>query len=153
MGQEIERKFLVKGEFPRTNPVTMAQAYLSSDPSSTVRVRLAGDIAWLTIKGKSSGISRAEFEYEIPVSDAKELIELATSSTIEKTRYHIASGPHTWEIDVFEGENHGLIIAEIELNSEDEEFEKPDWLGEDVSHDFRYSNSSLAKNSYKSWSS
>jgi adenylate cyclase len=144
---EIERKFTVNIEkwakVIKPQPISIAQSYLSSSPECTVRVRLKGDKAYLTIKGKTSGISRSEFEYEVPVSEAKEMINTLSSKTLSKKRYEINVGNHLWEIDVFEGNLAGLIIAEIELSSEDEQFELPEWVIEDVSHDTQYYNSNL----------
>jgi adenylate cyclase len=144
---EIERKFTVDIEkwakVIKPQPISIAQSYLSSSPECTVRVRLKGDKAYLTIKGKTSGISRSEFEYEVPVSEAKEMINTLSSKTLSKKRYEINVGNHLWEIDVFEGNLAGLIIAEIELSSEDEQFELPEWVIEDVSHDTQYYNSNL----------
>ncbi|WP_435894289.1 CYTH domain-containing protein [Oceaniferula spumae] len=151
MAVEIERKFLVTGEFPRTGEVEMVQGYLCKDLDRTVRVRLEGDRAVLTIKGQTVGISRPEFEYEIPPEDARELLGMAVGPLVEKTRYYHATGAHTWEIDVFKGENTGLVVAEIELSSENEAFEKPAWLGVEVSEDRRYSNSALSVTPYTNW--
>lgn len=153
MGIEIERKYLVKPSWKPLQPGTLyMQGYLSSDPDRTVRVRLAADRGFITVKGRSKGSVRAEFEYEIPVVDARQLLEqLVLKPAIVKTRYLEKSGPHTWEVDVFERENAGLIVAEIELSSEDEEFVKPDWVGEEVTDDHRYQNSSLATKPYSSW--
>lgn len=148
---EIERKFLVSGIPPLGNGVTMVQGYLCHDRDRTVRVRVEGERAVLTIKGATVGISRAEFEYEIPLKDAEELLKLAVSPVVKKTRYYHQLGKHVWEIDVFEGENQGLIVAEIELTAEQEEFEKPEWIGQEVSHDGRYSNSALAQLPYSQW--
>lgn len=151
MLMEIERKFLIVGEFPSVNSVEMVQGYLCKDLDRTVRVRTEGERAVITIKGATVGISRPEFEYEIPLDDAKELMKLAVGPLVEKTRYYHRVGKHVWEIDVFEGENAGLIVAEIELEAEDEVFEKPEWVGEEVSGDFRYSNSSLSQTPYTRW--
>ena len=154
MGIEIERKFLVKaGCWKPSAPGTLfMQGYLSTDPDRTVRVRLAGDRGFFTVKGRSKGSVRAEFEYEIPAADARQLLDqLVLKPAIVKTRYIETSGPHTWEIDVFERENAGLIVAEIELSSEDEVFVKPDWVGAEVTDDHRYQNSSLAGKPYSSW--
>lgn len=144
---EIERKFTVDmqkwAEVIKPQPIVIAQAYLSATPECTVRVRLKGDKAYLTIKGKTEGISRAEFEYAIPVDEAKIMMSTLTNKTLSKKRYEIPFGNHTWEVDVFEGKLNGLIIAEIELNSVNENFEKPDWVLEDVSLDPYYYNSNL----------
>ena len=129
----------------------MKQAYLMIDGHKVVRVRVADDKAFLTIKGNLSGITRDEFEYEIPVEDATQMMNLRTGSIVEKTRYIYEFSGKTWEIDVFEGENSGLIVAEIELENEDEAFDKPAWLLDEVSTDDRYFNFSLSKNPYKKW--
>jgi adenylate cyclase len=148
---EIERKFLVTGEFPRENGVKMVQSYLSGQSDTTVRVRMEGERAVITIKGPMKGISRPEFEYEIPLADAYEMIDLGSGNLVEKTRYYHREGKHTWEIDVFDKENNGLVIAEIELDSECECFDKPEWLGKEVTSDFRYANSSLSIRPYSNW--
>ena len=117
-----------------------------------MRVRSEGDRAYINIKGATVGATRAEFEYEIPLQDAEELLnELCQKPLIEKTRYKIENGGHTWEIDEFFGDNQGLIVAEIELNSEDQDFEKPDWVGEEVTHDPRYFNANLNKHPFSQW--
>ena len=153
MSTEIEHKFLVKNDSWRAGAegISYVQGYLSRDPSRTVRVRRAGAKAYLTIKGKPEGIARAEFEYEIPAADADELFALCLSPLIEKTRYRISFGGHCWEVDEFHGANDGLIIAEIELAASDEIFEKPDWVGENVSSDPRYANSRLSECPYSTW--
>lgn len=153
---EIERKFLVtsnafiKEAFAKN---TIAQGYLSTVPERTVRIRIKGENGFITIKGKGneSGISRFEWETAIALADAKPLLALCEKGAIEKIRYEIKVGNHVFEVDVFSGENDGLIIAEIELSSEDEIFEKPDWLGIEVTNDARYYNSYLNANPYKSW--
>ena len=128
------------------------QGYLSEDPDRTVRARIAGDKGFLTIKGKSQGASRLEFEYEIPTNDARQLLELlAYKPLIEKTRYLHKVGQHTWEVDVFARENQGLVVAEIELKSEAEAFDLPPWAGLEVTEDHRYKNSNLAKKPFKTW--
>ena len=149
---EIERKFLVDVQrwTDRSGGTAYRQAYLSKE-GNTVRARVAGDKAYLTIKGKAVGISRPEFEYEIPVADAEALFKLAVSAVVSKTRYRQTYGGKLWEIDVFHGDNEGLVVAEIELGSEDEAFEKPDWLGPEISADKRYTNAALARNPYKNW--
>jgi adenylate cyclase len=149
---EIERKFLVSGDFPAENGVPLQQAYLSLDPERTIRVRIARDQAWINIKGLARGISRPEFEYSVPLDDARQLLEIHTGSLIEKTRHRIQYAGHTWEIDVFAGDNLGLVIAEIELADETEAFERPPWIGDEVSHDPRYTNAALAQSPYTSWS-
>ena len=154
MGVEIERKFIVKTELwkPENRGSKYMQGYLSEDPDRTVRARVAGDKGYLTIKGTSQGASRLEFEYEIPVEDARQLLEqLAHKPMIDKTRYLHKVGSHTWEVDVFHGDNIGLIVAEIELKSEDETFVMPNWAGLDVTEDHRYKNSNLTKKPYISW--
>lgn len=157
MSQEIERKFLVlSNDFiakAYDNDI-IKQGYLSSDPNRSVRVRLKGENAYLTIKGKSSedGISRYEWEREIKVSDAEELLLLCEPGIIEKIRYYVLVGENVFEVDIFWGDNDGLVVAELELASEDEQFTCPDWLGEEVTGDDRYYNASLAKVPYKEWS-
>ena len=157
MAQEIERKFLVKGAYKSLafQSVRITQGYLNSAPERTVRVRVKGDRGFLTIKGRSSvsGASRYEWEREIPVEEARALLELAEPGVIDKTRHLIRNtdGRHLWEVDEFYGDNEGLTVAEIELQAEDEAFDRPDWLGEEVTADRRYYNSMLAKNPYKHW--
>ena len=152
MAKEIERKFLLKNDnWPRENVVKCRQGYLNSARERTVRVRIAGDKGYLTIKGIRVGASRPEFEYEIPVEDAEILLDLCEKPLIEKNRYRVVEGDFTWEIDEFFGENRGLIIAEIELEHEDQEFSIPDWIGKEVTDDPRYYNASLIKNPYKTW--
>lgn len=155
MAKEIERKFLVNGDAWRARAqagVPYVQGYLCEPNTASVRVRIEGQVARLNIKGATLGISRHEYEYEIPRADADEMLRtLCTGPLIEKTRYHVEHGNHVWEIDVFAGDNAGLIVAEIELDREDEIFEKPEWLGSEVSHDARYYNVMLAKNPYKNW--
>lgn len=150
---EIERKFIVKGDFKScaVDEIKIAQAYLSSAPERTVRVRIWGDKGFLTIKGLSnaSGMSRFEWEKEILVQEARSLLALCEPTVIEKTRYIVPEkGGLSYEVDVFEGANAGLLMAEIELPSEDCDFDRPDWLGEEVTGDARYYNSSLSKVSY-----
>jgi len=150
MAKEIERKFLVdKEKLPSLpNPYEIIQGYIPST-HATVRVRISNDKAFLTLKGKTKGISRSEFEYQIPLEDAKAILdELCIKPYIHKKRYLIDVGQHTWELDIFEGKHQGLIVAEIELSSEDEAFEKPLWITKDVSHDKRYKNSYLVHHSY-----
>jgi CYTH domain-containing protein len=155
MNLEIERKFLVKGEFKHLAKKTekIKQGYISDNPEKTVRVRLKADKAFLTIKGKGnkSGATRFEFEKEISLKDANELFNLCSENIIEKTRYLIPNGKFTFEVDVFEGQNIGLIIAEIELQNEDDFFEKPNWLGEELTGDIRYYNSYLSRNPFTQW--
>lgn len=155
MGLEIERKFLVLPELwnPEVEGTRIRQGYLSTDPERNVRVRTIGDEAYLTVKGKAVGISRKEIEFPISPEDALDLLELCHRPLIEKTRYRLPIGGLTWEVDVFEGENEGLLIAEIELPAEDAFFEKPEWVGKEVSTDFRYANSSLCERPYRTWNS
>lgn len=154
MSKEIERKFLVRGDFKslafRSERIT--QGYLSSVPERTVRVRIKGNEGFITIKGLSnaSGLTRYEWEKEIPVDEARELLQLSEPGMIDKTRYLVQVGKHVFEVDEFYGENEGLILAEIELQSEDEPFEKPEWLGKEVTGDPRYYNAMLSKKPYKS---
>ena len=154
MGIEIERKFLINPEkLPKLiNGYTIKQGYIPTHDFTTVRIRIQDKEAFLTIKGKSVGASRLEFEYPIPLSDAETMLEsLCTISLINKTRYLLVHEGHTWEVDVFEGLNKGLILAEIELSSEDEAFVLPDWVTEEVTHDVRYFNSQLIENPYLRW--
>ena len=152
MATEIERKFLVQGtQWRNDTGVRFSQGYLNRDKERTVRVRLAGRKAFLTIKGVTRGPSRTEFEYEIPMEDAEQLLKLCDGPIIEKTRYRIVHQGATWEVDEFLGENAGLVIAEIELTSEDQPFSRPPWLGEEVTHDRRYYNSNLAGHPYSQW--
>ena len=155
MAQEIERKFLVKGNFkPEVFKSTrIMQGYLSSVPERTVRVRINGEQGFLTIKGKGnhSGIRRYEWEKEIPLNEAEELMKLCEPGVIDKTRYLIRSGNHVFEVDEFYGENEGLVVAEVELASENEPFEKPDFIGQEVTGDIRYYNSQLMKHPFKEW--
>ncbi|WP_258098897.1 CYTH domain-containing protein [Marinoscillum pacificum] len=154
MGLEIERKFLLKNSDWRKlveEENLIKQGYLNSNAERTVRVRVKNSTAFLTIKGKSQNTVRQEFEYEIPLVDAELMLKLCEPPLIEKTRFIVKYQGKTWEIDEFEGENKGLTVAEIELSSEDESFELPDWIGEEVSHDDRYFNSSLIKKPFSSW--
>lgn len=154
MGVEIERKFLVVGDDWKAlaQPVLMRQAYLSSLAERVVRVRVEGDLAYVTIKSACKGISRSEWEYSIPVNDAQEMLnDVCEQPLIEKRRYRIPFGEHVWEVDEFLGENLGLCVAEIELGSEQEDFLRPAWLGEEVSHDHRYANARLFKHPYSRW--
>lgn len=155
MNKEIERKFLVKGDFKQHahTEISIMQGYLSSVVERTVRIRITGSRSYITIKGasNSTGVSRFEWEKEISVEEAKELLKLCEPGIIDKTRFLIPSGKHTYEVDEFYGQNQGLIIAEIELNSETETFEKPEWLGKEVTGDAKYYNSALLKNPYKYW--
>jgi adenylate cyclase len=156
MAQETEKKFLVssdafkKDAFRQTR---IMQGYLSSVPERTVRVRIKGSKGYITIKGigNSTGASRYEWEKEIPVHEAEELLQLCEPGVIDKTRYEVKSGGHTIEIDEFEGENKGLVMAEIELKNEDDHFEKPDWLGKEVTGDMKYYNAMLIKKPFTKW--
>lgn len=155
MAQEIERKFLVKGDFKlsSTKSTRITQGYLSSIPERTVRVRIKGDKGFITIKGigDAGGASRYEWEKEIPVKDVEELLKICEPGVIDKTRYLVPAGNHTYEVDEFYGDNEGLTVAEVELGDADEKFEKPEWLGEEVTGDVKYYNSMLMKNPYKNW--
>lgn len=154
MPQEIERKFLLKNNDWKKEiscSTEIRQGYLSLDNERNVRVRTRGKKGILTIKGKTENISRKEFEYEIPQLEAEELLDLCHRPLIEKIRHEIVIGNHTWEIDEFLGENEGLIVAEIELEAEKQLFEKPNWLGKEVSDDVRYYNASLVKLAFKDW--
>lgn len=154
--QEIERKFLVLSDDFKTKAATknrIVQGYLNSHPERTVRVRIKGNKGFLTIKGKGneSGTTRLEWEKEISVFDAECLLPLCEKGTIDKIRYEVTVGKHIYEVDVFAGENEGLVVAEIELSSEDESFEKPNWLGKEVTGEARYYNASLSNRPYKNW--
>ena len=154
--QEIERKFLVKNFNFKTEAFSktrITQGFLNTHPERTVRVRIKGEQGFLTIKGKSnqSGTTRFEWEKEIPLKEAEQLIVLCEKGVIDKTRYEIKLNKHTYEIDELYGENEGLIIAEIELQDEDEAFLKPDWLGEEVTGLVKYYNSQLSNHPYKTW--
>lgn len=153
---EIERKFLTTSdEFKAVafNQNRIVQGYLSSVPERTIRVRIKGNKGFLTIKGISneSGLSRFEWEKEIPVQEASNLMKLCEKGVIDKTRYEVKVGNHIYEVDEFYGENKGLIIAEIELKTEDEIFEKPNWIGIEVTNDKRYYNSYLSQNPFRNW--
>jgi adenylate cyclase len=153
MAKEIERKFLVDisklPTLPKAN--IMKQGYIPTQ-GITVRTRITDDQAFLTLKGRATGLSRSEFEYPIPVEDAQQILnELCTHPLIEKTRYLIPYGEHIWELDIFEGENKGLVIAEIELNSEDEHFLKPVWIRKEVSYETKYRNAYLVNDPFSTW--
>ena len=153
---EIERKFLVNSEafkIEAYNKYKIKQGFLNSDKERTVRVRLKKDSAYLTVKGKSTanGLSRFEWEKEITIAEGDSLLKLCEQGIIDKIRYEVKSGNHTFEIDEFYGDNEGLVIAEVELNSESEKFEKPIWLGKEVTGDIRYYNSQLSKNPFINW--
>lgn len=154
MGVEIERKFLLAGDGWRKlgEPVLLRQGYLSSNPDRTVRVRIEGATGTLTIKGRSVGATRSEWEYEIPLDEAGELLDrLCEQPVIQKHRRRIAFGAHIWEIDEFLGANQGLVVAEVELEFEEQQFDKPEWIGEEVTHDRRYFNSSLISQPFSAW--
>lgn len=154
MSVEIERKFLVRSDAWKAlaQGVSMRQGYLSTHPDRTVRVRIEGNSATLTIKGRTQGFSRGEWEYDIPLADAEALLnDICERPLIEKTRTRIAHEGMVWEVDEFFGDNLGLVVAEIELESETQTFARPDWLGEEVTGDARYFNSSLLKRPYTSW--
>lgn len=152
MGIEIERKFLVIGDSWRTAPaVFYSQGYLNRDKGRTVRVRIAGEEAFLTIKGISQGARRAEFEYPIPLWDARELLALCEQPLVEKYRRKILHEGFVWEVDEFVGDNLGLVVAEIELPTEDTQFALPDWVGAEVTEDSRYFNSNLSQTPYSTW--
>jgi len=155
MALEIERKFIVDhnkwAELPKPSGTNYLQGYLNDTPGKTIRVRIAGDKAFLTIKGQMMNTVRNEFEYMIPVQDAKEILKLFAPNHVEKVRFRILFNQKTWEIDVFGGENEGLILAEIELSSVGETFAIPSWVGREVTNDPRFLNSYLASNPYKHW--
>ncbi|MBP5228557.1 MAG: CYTH domain-containing protein [Bacteroidales bacterium] len=155
MAQEIERKFLVKGNFKDAafKATRITQGYLCSIPERTVRVRVKGEKGFITIKGigSDSGASRFEWEKEIPVAEVQDLLNICEPGVIDKTRYLVKVGEHTFEVDEFYGDNDGLVVAEVELGSENEAFDKPEWLGEEVTGDVKYYNSMLMKNPYKNW--
>lgn len=155
MGTEIERKFLVVNDAWKDQVLSqtrIVQGYLAHTDNATVRVRVKGDSAFITIKGTSSGISRSEYEYEIPVPDAEAMLaEMAQGPVIDKVRHLIDVQGHTWELDVFAGDNAGLVMAEIELASAEEVFTMPTWAGLDVSDDQRYYNVNLAAHPFREW--
>jgi adenylate cyclase len=156
MGIEIERKFLVKNNQYRTESYSknhIFQGYICSESGRTVRVRIKNDKGFITIKGPSAnnGLSRFEWEQEIPVDGAKELLQLCGNALIEKYRYEVKSGKHVIEVDEFLGDNNGLVVAEIELDSENEDYLKPNWLGKEVTGERRYYNSMLIKNPFCKW--
>jgi adenylate cyclase len=156
MGVEIERKFLVASDDWRAlgEPVLLRQGYLSATPERTVRVRIEGEQGVLTIKSKSEGASRREWEYPIPLEDAAELLErLCERPLVEKYRRRIDYAGFTWEVDEFLGDNAGLVVAEIELPSEDAQFDRPSWIGQEVTDDKRYYNSNLIRSPYSTWTS
>jgi adenylate cyclase len=155
MSLEIERKFLLSSDTWRLgahDSERLCQGYLNNETQCSVRVRTSGDQAWLNIKGATIGAQRQEFEYKIPLADAQEMLNTLTlKPIIEKVRHLVNVGRHVWEIDEFEGDNAGLVVAEIELEHPDEAFDKPDWIGEEVTHDVRYYNTSLSRNPFKDW--
>lgn len=155
MGIETERKFLVSGDEWRSlgDPIAYYQGYLTRGNGVTVRIRIAGDKGFLTVKGPVHGISRSEFEYEVPVDDARGMMSLCTDPVIEKHRTRIHHSSHVWEVDEFAGDNRGLIIAEVELSSPTEEMVLPPWVGTEVTGDPRYYNSNLAARPYSGWQS
>lgn len=154
MGREIERKFLVCGEFRNqaTSSSRISQGYIAKSDELTLRVRTRDEQGYITIKGRSdkAGIARNEWEWEIPIAEARELLKYS-NGTIEKSRYLVPVGKHTFEVDCFYGDNEGLVVAEVELSSPDEEFERPEWLGREVTGQRRYYNSQLLKNPFKRW--
>jgi CYTH domain-containing protein len=155
MGTEIERKFLVRGDAWREGAAAkpIRQGYLHATKDISIRVRRTGEQAYLTVKGSQVGATRAEYEYEIPVDDAEDMLDtLCQRPLIEKVRHTLVHRGATWEVDVFEGENAGLIVAEVELDSEDQDVALPQWIGPEVTHDPRYLNVNLAKNPYSRWS-
>jgi len=155
MGREIERKFLVDREaweaMPKPAGTLIAQGYVSNEPGRSVRIRIAGDSAFLTLKGQMSGLSRPEFEYPIPVADAREMMALFCMEMISKTRYRIPFNGRTWEVDVFHDKNDGLIVAEVELDAADDVVALPAWVGKEVSEDPRYLNTNLIRFPYTTW--
>lgn len=155
MGVEIERKFLVVGEAwlsDVTQRTHIVQGYLAATDTLTLRVRIKGERAYLTLKGTSTNISRSEFEYEVPLADARAMLDqLAQGPVIDKVRHLVPVGDHTWEVDVFAGDNAGLVMAEVELASEGEAFVTPAWAGREVSDDARYYNVNLAREPFGRW--
>jgi adenylate cyclase len=152
MATEIERKFLVSGsDWRSVEPIYYSQGYLNRDKHRTVRVRIAGDSGVLTIKGLSVGASRPEYEYPIPLEDAKALLELCDGPIVEKNRRVIEHAGLDWEVDEFLGDNQGLIVAEVELASEDQKIDLPSWVGVEVTDDPKYYNSNLSTTPYKMW--
>lgn len=155
MAQEIERKFLVSGPFLSLakKSTRIVQGYLCSVPERTVRVRIKGDKGFLTVKGigTASGASRFEWEHELPIHEAEMLLAICEPGVIDKVRHLVTVGAHTYEVDEFHGDNEGLVVAELELASEDESFDKPDWLGTEVTGDTRYYNSMLMKEPFTRW--
>ena len=152
MATEIERKFLVVGNAWReSSPEVCRQGYLNRDKHRTVRVRVIGDKAYLTVKGLTRNATRTEFEYQVPVVEAEQLLDLCDGPLLEKNRFYVTHAGMTWEIDEFKGANAGLIVAEIELESEGQLFERPDWIGREVTNDKRFYNSRLASEPFTTW--
>ena len=156
MAQEIERKFRVKSDAFKAESfkdTKIVQGFLSTVPERTVRIRIKGDKGFITVKGigNKSGTSRFEWEREISIEDATDLLKISEPGVIDKTRFNVKSGGHTFEVDEFYGENDGLTVAEVELDSEDEDFQKPAWLGEEVTGQVKYYNSMLMKTPFKTW--
>lgn len=152
MALEIERKFLVTGDgWCNGCGVRLTQGYLNRDKDRTVRIRLAGEKAFITVKGVTSGAARAEFEYAIPPTDAEQLLKLCDGPIVDKIRYTIEHAGFEWEVDEFLGDNLGLVVAEIELKSEEQKFDLPNWVGREVTDDPRFFNSNLATNPYRNW--
>lgn len=155
MGLEIERKFLVDHDAwlltAKPKGDTYKQGYIVNDDNRVVRVRVTGTAGFITLKGRTKGISRAEYEYEIPLEEGIEILKDFAGQVVEKVRYTIPHNGNLWEVDVFDGDNLGLIVAEIELDSEEEAFEKPAWVTTEVSDDRRYTNAALSVNPYKNW--
>ncbi len=154
MAIEIERKFIIKNNewhTPEIMGLSMKQGYLTNSPESVVRIRMAGEQAFITVKGKTKGATRLEFEYEIPVTDALEMLELCQKPLVEKIRYMIYYRGFEWSIDIFSGSNQGLAVAEIELDSEEQCFEIPPWARREVTEDPRYYNSNLINHPFNSW--
>ena len=154
MGMEIERRFLVRSEDWRglAEGAWLKQGYMSVEPERTVRVRISGEQAWLTLKSLVSAVSRHEFEYPVPLADAETMLATMCPLVVEKKRHRIRLGPHLWEVDEFFGDNAGLVLAEVELQSETEAYDPPAWLGAEVTQDSRYTNAWLAGHPYSSWS-
>ena len=155
MGVEIERKFLVDHDawhkLDKPPGAHYQQGYILSDDNRTVRIRVTDNHSYITLKGRGTGFTRSEYEYEIPIPDGKEILTAFAENGTQKIRYRIPAGRFTWEVDEFLGDNEGLIVAEIELKSEQDEFEKPYWLAKEVTDDERYANSSLAVHPFKDW--
>jgi len=153
VGKEIERRFHLKDDSWRglAEGEWLKQGYLSVERERTVRVRIKGDEAWLTLKSNISNVSRHEFEYPIPLADAETILATMCPMLVEKKRHRIVRGPHVWEVDEFFGQNAGLVLAEIELGDEAEAYERPDWLGVEVTEDPRYTNAYLSKHPWPSW--